>query len=84
MSSIFTKLLADWTWNSVIVKYADSIAGNKSTKIDLISVCETALLIILWLTIVSYPDAYLFFEIVQDYRYLLPAVWRKYTERFFK
>ena len=84
MSSIFTKLLAEWTWNSLIVKYADSIAGNKSTKIDLISVCEAALLIILWLTIVSYPDAYLFFEIVQDYRYLLPAVWRKYTERFFK
>ena len=72
----------------MIVKYADSIAaltifkGNKSTNFYLISVCEAALLIILWLTIVFYPDAYLFFEIAQDY--LLPAVWRKYTERFFK
>ena len=81
-------MLAKWAWNSVIVKYADSIAaltifkGNKSTNFYLISVCEAALLIILWLTIVLYPGAYLFFEIAQDY--LLPAVWRKYTERFFK
>ena len=69
ISSIFTRMLAKWAWNSVIVKYADSIAaltifkGNKSTNFYLISVCEAALLIILWLTIVFYPGAYLFFEI---------------------